>query len=256
MYRRGRPGFTLLECLVVIAIFGILLAILLVAVMRVREAAARTESTNNLKQIVLAVHHFANGHQQRLPTLDGSGPNRQRSLLAAILPYLEQGEAGGQNQPGRPILGYMSPADPTCTQGTYKGVIICSYAANAQVFVSLARFPGSIPDGTSNTIGFAEHYADCGGIPFGIYVTNPGLSNWPHRATFADVLDVGPGATAIFQVAPSIAACNPALPQTPHSGGMLVALMDGSVRQLSPTISPTTFWGAVTPNGREALNDW
>jgi hypothetical protein len=37
---------------------------------------------------------------------------------------------------------------------------------------------------------------------------------------------------------------------------MLVGVMDGSVRQLSPGISPATYWGAVTPNGNEVLDNW
>jgi len=137
-----------------------------------------------------------------------------------------------------------------------EGEITSSYAANGRVFLPGTYFPQSIKDGTSNTIGFAEHYCLCAGNPFEVYNKDVGLGNWPHRATFADILDAGPGSTAIFQVTPRIVACDPALPQTPHSGGMLVALMDGSVRQLSPGMSPDTFWGAVTPNGGEVLKGW
>ena len=257
MCRRGRPAFTLIECMVVIAIIAILLGLLLSAVMKVREAGHRVESTNNLKQIMLAVHLFADGHQGQLPTIDGAAPNRDQSALAALLPYLEQQNAGGNPQSSYPIRNYLSPADPTSGETLREGGIIASsYAANGRVFIPGASYPQSIPDGTANTLGFAEHYSDCAGNPFAVYYKDVGLGNWPHRATFADILDVGPGSTATFQVAPRIAACNPGLPQTPHPGGMLVALMDGSVRQLSPGISPATFWGAVTPDGGEVLADW
>jgi prepilin-type N-terminal cleavage/methylation domain-containing protein len=252
MCRRHRPGFTLIECLVVIAIIAILIGVLLVAIVKVRDAGHRAESTNNLKQIMLAVQNYAAQHQRQLPNIDGMDPNRKLSVLAALLPYLDQQNAGSDSQ----IRVFLSPADPTLGDTSDGGVIVSSYGANALVFLPRFRHPDSIPDGPSNTIGFAEHYANCGGNPFGVYFTTVGLGNWPHRATFADVLDVGPGSTAIYQCAPRSADCNPALPQTPHSGGMLVGLMDSSVRQVSPSISPATFWGAVTPAGKEVLDDW
>jgi hypothetical protein len=51
--------------------------------------------------------------------------------------------------------------------------------------------------------------------------------------------------------------CDWAIPQTPFPNGMSVALADGSVRTISPRVSPETFWAAVTPAGGEVLgNDW
>lgn len=254
MSRRSRHGFTLIELLVVIAIIAILIGLLVVAVVKVREAGARTESTNNLKQIALATKNYTFTQLGQLPNIDGLAPNRNMSVLAAILPYIEQQNAGNSNMP---IRIYVSPADPTGS-GAFRdgGIPVSSYGANALVFVYKARFPDSIPDGASNTIGFAEHYSTCADNQFGVYVAGVGLGNWPHRATFADLLDSGPGSTATFQSAPWVANCNPGLPQTPHSGGMLVSLMDGSVRTVSSGIAPAIFWAAVTPNGKEVLGDW
>ena len=96
--RKRRIGFTLIELLVVIAIIGVLVALLVPAVQKVREAAARTECTNNLKQIGLAVHNYAstfkhvpNAWLQQWNGNGGNSPNRDvTTMWHVILPYLEQ----------------------------------------------------------------------------------------------------------------------------------------------------------------------
>ncbi len=271
----NRDGFTLLEVLVVIAIVGILLGLLLVAIQQAREAARRAQSMNNLRQIIQGVHIFAFQHASQMPTIDGNprSANPKRSLFTVLLPYAT--DWNGPPPTPRVVPIHVGPADPTINSAPGW---VCSYAANAQVFHSNPMLPDTFQDGTSNTIAFAEHYGgDCGGTTF-LY-TGWQDYDYVRRATFADggpdvyqyanMGDVWPvtsgnpptshagGGSALwtFQSAPSSRDCNSRLAQTPHRAGMLVAFGDGSVRSLSAGISPTTYWGLVTPAKRDVLGD-
>jgi prepilin-type processing-associated H-X9-DG protein len=68
---------------------------------------------------------------------------------------------------------------------------------------------------------------------------------------------IGPGSKFQHQPTPFVGNCDPTRAATAHPGGIQVGLADGSVRTLSPSVSGTTWWHAVTPSGGEVLgSDW
>jgi len=200
---------------------------------------------------------------------------------------------GGQIPP-LTVGVFLNPLDPSFARISRNGVTFgnghpfVSYAYNAQVFAS-TLFPSltqRIPDGLSQTILFSEHYGySCGGSSFSyvqeIVFPNSGPTapdqSRERPPSFADggpmVGTPSPGdyfpitssapPTSIasdsvtFQHRPRLADCNPRLPNSTARGGLQVALADGSVRIVSPTIVPQAFWAAVTPAGGEVFDiDW
>lgn len=284
--QQSRQGLTLVELLLVIAIVAVLIGLLIPAVQAVRESALRMQSMNNMKQVMLATHGYADVHQGRLPTLSGRSPGVARSdypLLIALLPYIDGPldnsfkrkffVPGAFNSYGNDVAlhPYLSPLDPTLDANPFG---LSSYAANALVLTNQARLPSVFRDGGSNTLGFVEHYAyNCNRTTFS-YVDWDVFRNVhgyvSRQPTFADrsAGDVYPvtlpgGGVAgsvrglTFQVRPAVADCDPRLAQTPHSGGMIAALGDGSIRILAPSMSEATYWSAVTPSGGDVLGtDW
>lgn len=299
--RTDHRGMSLVELLIVIGILALLIGLLLPAIQRVREAASRAASTNNLRQISLASHNYASAHNGHLTTNNNPTGIRSNSVFGSLVPYLE-------SRPHRSyVKTFLSPADPTLVHAGVGGapdvsplpgwgVHQCSYGYNGQVYVwrTQPTLTRTFADGTSNTILFGEHYSWCSSVRFDW--GPPGSMDISIRPpVFADDIyesEVGPGAvlrprvplvflTKTFQVRPcsqiltadqsasnpqaheqlrtscgSRPPCVPHYAQTPHDIGMLVALADGSVRVTSRNVSPSTYYGAITPAGSEVLGEW
>jgi len=251
---RGR-AFTLIELLVVIAIIGILIALLLPAVQKIREAAARMSSTNNLKQIGLGSHNY-HDNTGRLPDGGVNTTNINSWCWAfQMLPYIEQGplytnalaNPGGTGQVT--IKTYMCPGRnhiPFTTTGGNSPGYNCphtDYALNVFSFGSNGNGPNSTStlkftmaiitqgNGTSNTVYVGEKSIDPN-----FAASNTSSSGWDEGIYSGGYGGTGRSDVVIVKDRVNNGGNNNYW-GSPFQAGGLFQMCDGSVRTINYTLS-------------------
>jgi prepilin-type N-terminal cleavage/methylation domain-containing protein/prepilin-type processing-associated H-X9-DG protein len=179
LHARARRGFTLIELLVVIGIMGVLVALVLAAVQRAREAANRVSCQNNLRQLALAAQNFHGVHQKfptgaRLPVYVGGVPTGATNLWVELLPYFEQDNLHGRwdyDDNGNNAIGGRS-----ATQAQVIQTLLCPSDPLPETVVEVTG--GVAPHWSWGFYGMSSYGGNAGkrSVPFGAPPDFPGIS--------------------------------------------------------------------------------
>jgi hypothetical protein len=251
--KRGALFYTMIGLGVAAAVgcvFCVPVLLLFPAVQKVREAAARMQSSNNMMQLGLAMHnyHDSQGHLPLaytvLSTQPGGEPQPGMSWRAELLPYIEQAPLYSQIQPQQPwdspanrmvqsavVRTYQLPGDPSASTQTYY-----------QVFVTV---PGKKPHSMFN------------------HPTDPqnkiGLSTVAAADGLMDTIMIAEAPTAVPWFSPQDMIFDPDQPAPPlgyhFAAGSVVLMGDGSVRTVPKTMNPATIKALITRDGGEQIVD-
>ena len=283
-----RTAFTLIELLVVIAIIAILIALLVPAVQKVRESAARTQCANNLKQIGLAMHNFQDV-TRRLPTANSPTFG---SAFTLILPYVEQENirkvydtsVPPTSPPNNtvtmlPVQIYLcptmqAPPSPPAAYSTHfasyavcigsndawspppdNGAIVRSNATGSTTIIDMGRRLTDLTDGTSTTFLVGEMGYQLKDYTFtsGPYAGSlrGGNTSWAYGYTSYSI-----GSTKMMMN--TVAPPAPLLDRlqtfrSDHTSGGNFLMGDGSVQFITPGINPDIYRALGTRSGEDVI---